>query len=257
MKRNADEQSSEPIIVSAKRSKSFASESEPPTSDELPQAPVISASFIDRALSNLERQAQGFPIESSLELPQTPQESFYQREDNANLASRPPLLPVANNEAPTIASEGSFDLEDDIRQTEEWLSKMGNGGNDSTGLGGLFGFEFHHSLRLEGDGSDAEEETPLAGKAKRKPGTSLTDAIDYARPSTPSSHRVHVAQSFAFNPSSRTSMDVGNKKVVSQSFNSRLDFQRTEPFPASPTLTSIMLPGKPASQIGNHSGNTA
>lgn len=234
-KKNTNVQRSEPAVLAAKRSRPLESTDEPVVADTPPQqAAALTTTFMDRALFNLERQAQGQTAESPRELPRAPEVSFCQREENANLLEPgPPLLLVANNETFTITSDDSFDLEHDIRQNEKWLSKMGNGDNGSGEVAGLFGFNFHHSLRREGDESDTEEETPLAGKAEERPGAPVTDVLGSPQTSMLTRHRERVSQSFALDASSGTLMDTGNEKAVSQPFSGRLDLERIAPLQSS------------------------
>jgi serine/threonine protein kinase len=173
-KRNAAEQSPESSTTARVPSKTLGPDqdhtAENASSNEVPEA---LSSFIDRAMANLERQAQGHHPDSSLDLPRMPEESLYMREANKNLLrTSPPQLPVVNKTVFTVASNGSFNIEDDIRQTEEWLGQVDDEEDDGPGPAGIFGFNFHHSLRQQGDGSDSEvddsedETLPDGGKAK-------------------------------------------------------------------------------------------
>ena len=81
-------------------------------------------------MMNQERQAQGLsPVAKGgvpRSVPHVPNETFYQREDgvNVNLLVGAPEVAAATKETFTVASEGSFDLDEDIKQVDEWLTRM-------------------------------------------------------------------------------------------------------------------------------------
>ncbi|KAE8842186.1 hypothetical protein PTNB73_00240 [Pyrenophora teres f. teres] len=156
-KRGADAQEAESGLSAAKRSKNTptveddAIKSTPPA-----KAPTISKSFMDRLMHNLERQAAGGP-QSFLQAPQAPIDSFFKDGENNNLSVAPPKDPAALKQSFTIASRGSFNLDDDIKQADKWLAMIGEEEEDDEPVvEGLFGFNFHHSLREQGDGSSTE-----------------------------------------------------------------------------------------------------
>jgi len=122
-------------------------------------------SFVDRAAQRMERLAQGPPSALPFSVSRIPDHSsFFQ--NNANTLSSPPRAYVDANRSFTIAS-GSFDIEDDWRQTEEWLKHVPTE-EEEPQLQGLFGFEFHHShLQV---GSETEEETGKPGMSSTEKG---------------------------------------------------------------------------------------
>ncbi|EDU40448.1 hypothetical protein A1F96_01803 [Pyrenophora tritici-repentis] len=136
------------------------------------KAPAISTSFLDRAMHNLERQAAGGP-QSFLAAPQVSFDSFFKNGENNNLSVAPPKDAAALKLSFTIASRGSFNLNDDIKQADEWLELIGEEDADEPVVEGLFGFNFHHSLREEEDkgsateiaSDDDEQRLPSAQKA--------------------------------------------------------------------------------------------
>ncbi|KAJ4367055.1 hypothetical protein N0V83_007585 [Neocucurbitaria cava] len=164
-KRNTDAQSSVPSTPSSKRSC-------PPTRGSTPPEPQktsnVTMSFLDRATERMERMAAGLPTNASFSVPRIPpNSSFYQRNVNvnANLLSSPPLVPADRNDSFTIAA-GSFNLDEDWKQTEEWLKGVRDDSDEEPQVQGIFGFNFHHS-HLQ-DGSSTEEESTPGSKGKSK-----------------------------------------------------------------------------------------
>jgi hypothetical protein len=164
MKRNADAQSSVPTSPTAKRTKASSTAAES-SSDMTPPLKVnrITTSFMDRAMMNQERMAQGLPAISKSDVLRVPNETFYQRQDgvNENLLTSPPDAPAATRTAFTVASEGFFGLDEDIKQVDEWLAAVPTEEKEEAGPGpnSIFGMHIHHSLRRNGsDASDTEPE---------------------------------------------------------------------------------------------------
>lgn len=191
-KRNANAQSSSPSTPSAKRSRPSGSG---PAPSDVREDSNVTMSFIGRAAQRMEQLAQGSPSGLSLSVPQIPDNSSFFKQ-NANTLSSPPRALVDANRSFTVAS-GSFDLEDDWRQTEEWLKHLPAEENEPR-IQGLFGFEFHHShLR---DGSETEEEfeegntaSPGNGKSSEGKGRAVREPASQLHTPTPTSP-AHVFQ---------------------------------------------------------------
>jgi len=147
-KRGTDGQETMSRSLATKRSK-ITSAVESPA-----KTPMISMSFMDRVVQNLERQAEG-ASPSFYKTPTITIDSFYKNGENQNLSAAPPNDVAALKQSFTIASRGSFDLNDDVKQVDKWLKMVGDG-DDEPVIAGLFGFDFHHSLRQQSDGSDTE-----------------------------------------------------------------------------------------------------
>jgi hypothetical protein len=163
MKRSIDEQSSAPSTPSAKRAR--ASDAvEDACANVKPRAkvPNISASFMDRAMFNLEQQAGALPAGPSCTFPCVPNETFFFRNDgaNENFLTGPPEFPAATGGAFTVASEGSFNLKKDVKKIDKWLAAMPTVEDSSEDEGvDVFGLQFHHDLVRNGsDTSDTEPE---------------------------------------------------------------------------------------------------
>ena len=147
-KRNADGQETISGSLDAKRSRNTSAVESPA------KTPIISMSFMDRVVQNLERQAEGVS-QSFYKTPTIAIDSFYKNGENQNLSVAPPNDVAALKQSFTIASRGSFDLNDDIKQADKWLEMISDGDEEPV-VAGLFGFDFHHSFRQQGDGSDTE-----------------------------------------------------------------------------------------------------
>ncbi|CAO2649517.1 Nn.00g069020.m01.CDS01 [Neocucurbitaria sp. VM-36] len=163
-KRNTNAQSSDPSTPIAKRSCPSNHVATPPLASKESN---ITVSFLNRAAERMERMAANLPIGSSLSVPRIPNTSFFQRNANvnANVLSSPPRAPADKNQSFTVAA-GSFNLDDDWKQAEEWLKNMPDKEDKQPQVQGIFGFDFHHSHLQEG--SSTEEETSSGGKSKRK-----------------------------------------------------------------------------------------
>ncbi|KAL1793641.1 hypothetical protein ACET3X_008623 [Alternaria dauci] len=164
-KRNDGDQSSGVVMPAAKRLYVLPSV-EDWTPDSVPpvQAPHLSASFVDRQLdhmmANVERQSQSLSSGPLPGIPRVPNESFFQRDNgvNTNILVGPPIAQTAIKDSFTIASNGDFNLADDYKQAEVWLKAMDE--EEEPQVAGIFGFNFHHSLRRQGDGSDTDADEP-------------------------------------------------------------------------------------------------
>ncbi|KAF1839063.1 hypothetical protein BDW02DRAFT_275057 [Decorospora gaudefroyi] len=253
-KRNTDAQSSAPTTPNAKRSKrsvDLNAAVDPPV-----KAPMITTSFMDRAIQNMERQAQAPPASPSFTMPRVTNESFFQRQSgvNENLGVSPPKIAAATKQAFTLPDEGSHNLEEDIKQANEWLARMPDDEEDEgPGLAGLFGFEIHHSLIQRGDGSDTEpddteEDTPppIPEKKQRKP-DSLAQPLPHPPTLEAKGHKTTASQSFTFGSQSLATRERGNEPAVSRSFeDSRPDAQLATPSATSPNLPAFTFAAKPS-----------
>ncbi|KAH7340025.1 hypothetical protein BKA66DRAFT_434926 [Pyrenochaeta sp. MPI-SDFR-AT-0127] len=174
-KRNTEAHSDSDSRPALKRSRSFLRS---PNLSALSKPPdAVTMSFINRAAERMEHMAQGGtePDRLSLSIPRVPNTSFYQRNSNVNdnVVTSPPRSPVDKNQSFTVAS-GSFDLEDDWKQAEEWLKQVPNDDEEEQpALQGLLGFRFHHShleseVDTEEDATSAKEHSD-SGKTKTAP----------------------------------------------------------------------------------------
>ncbi|KAL6708143.1 hypothetical protein ACN47E_003327 [Coniothyrium glycines] len=157
--RNTDAASSKPGAPVTKRTKaSLAPEATTPSGGDDGK---VSMSFVNRAAQNMERMAQSSPGRQTLSLPRIPAGvSFFH--NNANVTSSPPRAPVNADRSFTVAS-GSFDIEDDWKQTEQWLKHLPAEDVDRSQMQGLFNFQFHHSHMQSA--SDTEEESAKASQS--------------------------------------------------------------------------------------------
>jgi hypothetical protein len=217
----------------------------------------ITTSFMDRAMMNQERMAQGLPAISKSDVPRVPNETFYQRQDgvNENLLIGPPDAPATTRTAFTIASEGFFDLDEDIQQVDEWLAAMPAEEEEeaSPGPNGIFGVHIHHSLRRNGsDASNTEPEESEDGDAtqsmlkKSKSSSQLTDMVSKPSSSTAKpkgkGHKRTASQSFSFGTQGSISMIMRQKKTASNSFSGRPASQLATPSATSPALPPFTFP---------------
>lgn len=170
IKRNTDAQASEASNPSAKRLRPSSPNSATASTER--NLLNVTVSFANRAAQRLENMAQGTPTDPGTQTPMIPNMSFFQRENgvNVNLLTSAPTAPMDPNRSFTVAS-GSFDIEDDWRQTEEWLKYLKED-EDKPQLEGLFGFRFHHShLEEESDTEkDSSDASSPGDKDKDKPG---------------------------------------------------------------------------------------
>jgi hypothetical protein len=225
-KRNADAQSSAPATPSPKRTKAFKPVADPvPTIAPPAKVPNITASFMDRVTMNQERQVQDLPALPKYDVPRIPNETFYQRGDgvNKNLVISPPNIRAASRKAFTVASEGSFNLEEDINQVEEWLAIMPTEEEEEEGEGfaGLVGFHIHHSLRERGsdnsdtDPEDNEDESATPSMLKKRSFRSRT--TDSMSKRQGKAHKRAATQSSIFSSQSQAPMGMTHSRSTSHS----------------------------------------
>jgi len=146
---------------------------------------------LDKTIANLERQfSSGEPLPQVSHVPDT---SFFTRNNgvNTNVLSSPPAISAIEQGTFTVVSNDEADLDDDYKQAEEWLKHLEE--DDAPRDSGIFGLNFHHTFRQQGDGPDNEvdesddedggEATPVASdKAKQKdsPAPKLKDNSAFA-----------------------------------------------------------------------------
>jgi hypothetical protein len=178
--------------------------------------------------------------------------TFYQRGNgvNENLLIDPPSDPEAMRQTFTVASDGSFDLDEDIKKVDEWLARMPTEEEEETGPGpaGLFGVEFHHGLRKRGsDDSDTEQESEdenadatQSMMKKSKFGSGITDLLGNPVADTPKrkgkAHKRTGSQSFTFGSQSQATMGMPDRKTASNSFSGRPSQLATPPATSPATL---------------------
>jgi serine/threonine protein kinase len=168
-KRSVDNQASVTVMPAAKRSHVLATIDEYDVEDApAVEEPQFTASFMDRHLdhviANLERQASPSSGESLPDIPRAPNTSFFTRGKgvNTNITAKPPKTSAAAKKTFTVASNDGINLEDDYKQAEEWLARL-KAYDDAPQVAGIFGLNFHHSLRQQGDGSDTEQDDSEKG----------------------------------------------------------------------------------------------
>jgi hypothetical protein len=239
-KRNDGDQSSVAVMPAAKRLHILSSvENVTPDSVPSARAPQLSASFVDRQLdhmmANMERRSQSPSPGPFPDIPRAPHESFFQRDNgvNTNILVSPPTAEAATKDSFTIASDGDFNLEDDYKQAKAWLNAMGD--EEEPQVAGIFGVNFHHSLRQRGDGSDTDadeseedrnDETPVVHeKVEQADNYSLSDMP------TPS---IKESSSFTLDPRAATKTAGFEQQATSKSFPSRSSLQLATPMMSSP-----------------------
>jgi hypothetical protein len=249
-KRNDGDQSSVAAMPAAKRLHVIPTVDNPtPSIAPSAPAPQFSTLFVNRQvdhmIANMERQSQppanGVPPDTS----SMTNVSFFQHNGgvNRNILVSPPPASAATKDTFTIVSNGDFNLEDDHKQAEDWLKVMND--DDAPQVAGIFGLNFHHSLRQQGDGSDTEAdesceenfhgETPAGGSEKAK----QTD--DQHLPNSFMSE-LKESSSFTSGPQVMTPTDRNNERAILKCFPSRQSFQLTTPKMSSPTFVRPALP---------------
>ncbi|KAG9195977.1 hypothetical protein G6011_01098 [Alternaria panax] len=257
-KRNDGDQSSAAVMPTAKRLHVIPSfENSAPDNAPSAQAPQLSASFVDRQLdhmiANMECQSHSHSPGSFPDVPSAPNESFYRRDHgvNANVLVSPPTLPAALKGSFTIAFNGDFNLEDDYRQAEDWLKVMGE--KEESQVAGIFGLNFHHSLRQQGDGSDTEadnsdeEEMPVGGEKAKQ--------VDHQTLSNLPTPWIKESSSFMLDPRAMTPMAGFGQQATSKSFLSRSSFQLATPRMSSPRFGPPPLSAPSFSSSGGARGH--
>ncbi|KAI4608200.1 hypothetical protein J4E80_009208 [Alternaria sp. BMP 0032] len=109
---------------------------------------------LDKTIANLERQfSSGEPLPQISHVPDT---SFFTRNNgvNTNVLSSPPAISAIEQGTFTVVSDDEVNLDDDYKQAEEWLKHVEE--DDAPRDSGIFGLNFHHTFREQGDGLDAE-----------------------------------------------------------------------------------------------------
>jgi hypothetical protein len=184
--------------------------------------------------------------------------SFFQHNGgvNRNILVSPPPASVATKDTFTIVSNGDFNLEDDHKQAEDWLKVMND--DDAPQVAGIFGLNFHHSLRQQGDGSDTEAdesceedldgETPACGGEKAK-------QTDDQRLPNSSMSKLKESSSFTPGPQVMTPTGRNNERAISKSFPGRQSFQLATPKMSSPIFARPALPATSSHNGRDHRRN--
>jgi hypothetical protein len=236
-KRNLHGESVVPIMPAAKRSHILASindlgsESTPSA-----EAPQFTTSFmdhqLDRMMANIEGQAEPSPDALFSDAPSALNESFFTRDNgvNANLLISPPEVSVITKKTFTVASNDEFNLGDDYKQAEDWLKIVEK--DDAPQVDGIFGLNFHHSFRNQGDGSDTEPD-----ESDKEDTDAVTQTSDgKAKQANLPTHK--IKESNLFTPASRamTPPDRSNQQAVSQSFPGRSILRLATPNVSNPAF---------------------
>ena len=211
------------------------------TPDSVPsaRAPQLSVSFVDRQLdhmmANMERQSQSPSPGPFPDIPRVPDESFFQRDNgvNTNILVSPPTAEAATKDSFTIASDGDSNLEDDYKQAEAWLNAMGD--EEEPQVAGIFGVNFHHSLRQRGDGSDTDADESEEDRNDEMPVVheKVEQADDYSLSDMPTPS-IKESSSFTLDPRATTKTAGFEQQTTSKSFPSRSSLQLATPMMSSP-----------------------
>ncbi|KNG48333.1 hypothetical protein DDE82_007871 [Stemphylium lycopersici] len=242
-KRRVDQKSAEGVVPTADNSGNLPLNADSRPADAPPeQRSSVLMSFLDKTVQGLERQAQGYAEGPSVGFPLTLEASFYRRSANENLLhTSAPQEPVAAKRAFTVASEGSFDIEDDIRQTEQWLSILDRA-TDGPQVAGLFNLDFHHTFRARGGGSDTEADSDEENAEKEKssnrgetgnggpksPAEDLGDIIPLPSPThQPGKLKRKLTRSLTAGSGTHMSPGMGGRIPLSHSFGGRSNYFHT------------------------------
>ena len=157
-KRDADNEVSGTAMQAAKRPHLLPSihdsnqHSTPPAEEPRPTISLTDRD-LDKTIANLERQ---FPSEPLPQISHVPDTSFFTRNNgvNTNILVSPPAISVIQQGTFTVVSDDEVNLDDDYKQAEEWLKHVEE--DDAPRDSGIFGLNFHHTFREQGDGPDNE-----------------------------------------------------------------------------------------------------